>query len=52
MSIKHVKNIIKDSFHYEINTYVTVQQTPNPAAQFPSTDPPTLEHSDCVKHVP
>ena len=25
-------------------TYVNVQQTPNPAAQFPSIEPPLLEH--------
>ena len=35
-----------------IYTYVNVQQTPNPAAQFPSIEPPLLEHSDEVKHVP
>ena len=33
-------------------TYVNVQQTPNPAAQFPSMEPPFDEHSEAVKHVP
>ena len=33
-------------------TYVKVQQTPNPAAQLPSTVPPLVLHSDEVKHVP
>ena len=33
-------------------TYVNVQQTPNPAAQLPSTEPPFDEHSEVVKHVP
>ena len=31
-------------------TYVNVQQTPNPAAQFPSMEPPFDEHSEAVKH--
>ena len=31
---------------------MNVQQTPNPAAQFPSIEPPLLEHSEAVKHVP
>ena len=35
-----------------IYTYVNVQQTPNPAAQFPSIEPPFDEHSEAVKHVP
>ena len=34
------------------NTYVNVQQTPNPAAQFPSALPPLLVHSDAEKQVP
>ena len=28
------------------------QQTPNPAAQFPSELPPFVEHSELVKQVP
>ena len=31
---------------------MNVQQTPNPAAQFPSIEPPLLEHSLDVKQVP
>ena len=31
-------------------TYVNVQQTPNPAAQFPSMEPPFDEHSEAVKN--
>ena len=34
------------------NTYRKVQQTPNPAAQFPSPLPPLLVHSDLEKQVP
>ena len=34
------------------NTYVNVQQTPNPDAQFPSALPPLLVHSDAEKQVP
>ena len=33
-------------------TYIKVQQTPNPAAQFPSTVPLLLEHSVSVIQVP
>lgn len=33
-------------------SYMNVQQTPNPAAQFPSTDPPLVAHSLDEKHVP
>ena len=44
-----VSSEVKDLTTY---TYVNVQQTPNPEAQFPSEEPPLLEHSDAVKHVP
>ena len=30
---------------------MNVQQTPNPAAQFPSIEPPLLEHSDAFSRV-
>ena len=46
---KGVSSEVKDLTTY---TYVNVQQTPNPAAQFPFAEPPLLEHSDEVKHVP
>ena len=32
--------------------YQHLQQTPNPAAQLPSAEPPALEHSLDVKQVP
>ena len=38
--------------NFNRKTYVKEQQTPNPAAQLPSTAPPLLLHSEEVKHVP
>ena len=32
--------------------WFSLQQTPNPAAQFPSAVPPAVEHSEEVKQVP
>ena len=46
------KGVSSDVIDLTIYTYVNVQQTPKPAAQFPSIVPPLLVHSDEVKHVP
>ena len=48
----HAEGVSSEFNDLTIYTYVNVQQTPNPAAQFPSIEPPLLEHSDEVKHVP
>ena len=47
-----IQNIIYIFFFNLYRTYVKVQQTPNPAAQFPSTVPLLLEHSVSVIQVP